>query len=185
LSGARRIGQSGQLALMDALVFFMVAMAISSILLYYSSSGITGTQDDHGQGMSDPHEILGVLLRSSIGREITVSQDVPRHISWDNEVSVCLLLEAEAIVDGMPPEAFDELNDAVLDLLRSLCNPVYEPFLSVMAVEDSGTARIVSIPGVPVQSNQMYAATMDLVQDEEKSLLAQLVLRPAALPEVA
>lgn len=184
MSGARRIGQSGQLALMDALVFFMVAMAISSVLLYYSGLGTTWTEDDLGQGMSDPHEILGVLLRSSIGREITVSLEVPRYISWDTEVGVCMLLEAEAIVDGMAPEAFEELNKTVLDILRSLCNPVYEPFFSVMAVDDLGTARIVSIPGVPITSDRMYAATMDLVQDEEKALLAQLVLCPAASPEV-
>lgn len=169
---------------MDALVFFMVAMVISSILLYYSSSGPTETQDDHGQGMSDPHEILGVLLRSSIGCEITVSLDAPRYISWDTEVGMCLLLEAEAIVDGMTPGAFDELNKTVLDLLRSLCNSVYEPFLSVMAEDDTGTERIISIPGAPTKSNHMYAATMNLVQDEEKALLVQLVLCPAASPEI-
>lgn len=169
---------------MDALVFFMVAMAISSILLYYSSYGLPETQDDHGQGKSDPHDILGVLLRSSIGREIAVSLEVPRYISWDTEVGVCLLLEAEAIVDGMAPEVFDELNRTVLDLLRSLCNPVYDPFLTVMAVDDLGTVGIVSIPGVPVPSDYRYAATMDLVQDEEKALLAQLILCPAASPEV-
>jgi hypothetical protein len=184
LFGDRARSESGQLALMDALVFFLVAVTISSVILYYSAPGESHDAPDHGQGQGDPHEVLETILHSSIGSEIVVLTDVPRHISSDTDVSQCLLLEAEAVLDGMSIDAFGPLNDAVKAILESVCSPMYESMLRVYSSSDAGLSPIVSIPDVGLDSSQQYGASMELTHDEEKDLHVQLILSPAAFSEV-
>ena len=183
LFALRPFGESGQLALMDALAFFLVATTVSSVLLYYSSSMPIEAPPDHGHGMSDPLEVLETLLHSTLDIEILVDLDIPRYIQCGTEIDQCLLLEAEAILDGMAPEAFSQLNLAVSSLLEAISNPVYEPFLVILASSDAGAVTVLSIPGTPHESPQRYSASTDLVHDEEKDLVVQLSLCPAALSE--
>lgn len=178
------LDKSGQLALMDAVVFFLVATTISGVVLYYSSLDTPSTPQDHGQGQADPHEILETLLRSFIGTDIIVHLDIPRHISWDTDIGQCLLLEAEAILDGMMVEPFRSLNEAIRDAIYSICSPMYTPFLAVLSSEDAGSEPLISIPGPAEESSQRFASVMQLSHDEEKNLLVQLLLCPSALAEV-
>lgn len=184
MSGGRGPDKSGQLALMDSLVFFVVAVTISSILLYYSAPRESYDAPDHGQGQGDPNEVLETILHSSIGSEILVLADIPRHISSDTETSQCLLLEAEAVLDGMSINAFGSLNDAIAVILESVCNPIYEPLLRVCSCTDAGLVPIVSIPEAGSDCGQQYGASMDLTRDEEKEMMVQLVLCPATSSEV-
>ena len=169
---------------MDSIVFFIAAVIISSILLYYSSNVNTMQPQDHGSGTSDPQKVIETLLRSSVGRDVVVELDAPRHIACDTEVGQCLLLEAEALLDGMEIEAFDNLNLAILDDLCAICNPMHDPFLVIYASDDSDATCLLDIPGAPPDVQTRYAASMDLVQDEEKNLAVQLILCPAAPSEV-
>jgi hypothetical protein len=185
LSGDSRSAELGQLALMDAMVFFLVSVVISSAILYYSSLGTTVELRDHGQGQADPHELLETLLRSHIGTEILVTLDVPRHIAGDTDIGQCLLLEAEAVLDGMSVQAFGALNEAIGEALIGICSPMYSPHLAVLSSGIVGAAALISILGPPQHTSQIYASVAHLTHDEEKDLLVRLLLCPSALPEVA
>jgi hypothetical protein len=169
---------------MDAMVFFLVSVVISGALLYYSSLGTAVELRDHGQGQADPHELLENLLRSSIGTGIVVPLDVPRHISGDTDIGQCLLLEAEAVLDGMRVEAFDPLNEAIGSALISICSPMYSPHLAVLSSGNAGAVSLISILGPPQKTSQIYASVAHLTNDEEKDLLVQLLLCPSSFPEV-
>src|SRR4030042_683868 len=102
MSGDRRRDRSGQLALMDASVFFIVAVVVSTVLLYYSALGRESEVANHGEGSADPCAVLEALIHSSMGRDLTVHLDIPRHVSSHTEVGQCLLLEAEELLTGTP-----------------------------------------------------------------------------------
>ncbi len=182
--GRRCSGENGQLALMDSLVFFLVAVTVSGLLLFYSSLSPSETID-HGQGTADPSAVLESFLHSSIGSEIVVSLDPPRYISFDTDIGQCLLLEAEAILDGVKVEAFLELNLAAEDALSNITSPACEPYLAVLSSGENESSEVFCLAGPAPMSGQRYSATADLSSDGEKSLFVQLILCPSALPEVA
>ncbi len=184
MSGGERVSETGQLALMDSLIFFMVATTISSILLFYSLPGLESESLDHGQGMADPREVLQSLLHSSVGKDVLVPLDPPRHISRSTDISQCLLLEAEAILDGMDAEVFTVLNSDVYSVLRSITNPSYQPRLAVLVSNQAGYTILFSISDVRDNAGRSYSADFELSTDDEKDLLVQLVLCPSALSEV-
>jgi hypothetical protein len=176
--------RSGQLALMDALVFFMVAVTISSVLLFYFSGNRGMSVPDHGPGSADPNEVLESLLHSSIGIDETVNLGVERHLSSRTSVDQCLLIEAEAILDGQPRSAFRSIEEAIWSILERLCTPVFAPYLSVWWMGEDFSEAVIRIPSNPPASDQAFGACVELVNSGVEILLAQLLLCPSALPEV-
>jgi len=184
MSGGSRHDRSAQLALMDAMVFFLVAVMVSTVLLHYSALGQESKVADHGQGNADPSAVLEALIHSSIGLDLTVYVDTPRHISPYVEVGQCLLLEAEGLLDGASADSFDPVNDAVRGILEGICSPVLEPYLSVWSITDSVPEVLVLIPEGESVSEQKYGASVELRNTGERMLLVQLLLCPSTLPEL-
>jgi len=169
---------------MDALVFFLVAVTVSSALLFYSAPGQEAGVAEHGQGTADPGDVLQALMHSSIGCEMTVYVEIPRHVSGEMEVSQCLLLEAETVLAGVPRSAFDEVEDAVAAILDSICSQVFDPHLSVWLFTAVVSKELISIPENEPVSSQKFGASAELSNTGDEILLAQLLLCPPAFPEL-
>jgi hypothetical protein len=184
LSGGSRQDRSGQLALMDAIVFFFVAATVSTVLLYLSAPGPETMVEDHGQGSADPSAVLEALIHSSIGCDLTIPVDVPRHLSRHTDIGQCLLLEAEGLIAGESASSFDRLNDAVGMILKGICSPVLDPYLSVWSTTDSESEALILIPGSEPASDQKYGATAELRNTRDRTLTVQLLLCPPSLPEL-
>jgi hypothetical protein len=169
---------------MDAMVFFLVAVTVSTVLLYLSAPRPETLVEDHGQGGADPSEVLETLIHSSIGCDLTVLLDVPRHVSSHTEIGQCLLLEAEGLLAGESASSFDPVNNAVWTILEGICSPVLDPFLSVWSITDSAPEALIMIPGSEPASDQKFGATVELRNTGERTLTIQLLLCPPSLPEL-
>jgi hypothetical protein len=169
---------------MDALVFFLIATLVSTVLLYYSALGRDPETADHGQGSADPRAVLEALIHSSIGRDLTVDLDFPRHLSGHTEVGQCLLLEAEGVLDGASVTVFDQVNEVVETILEGISSPVFEPYLSVWSITDDRSEALILIPKNEPASDQRYGASVELRNTDDGTLMVQLLLCPPALPEL-
>ncbi len=169
---------------MDAVVFFLVAVLVSTILLCYSSLGPESEGTDHGKGSADPEAVLYALMRSSIGHDLTVQLDIPRHVSGRTDVGQCLILEAEGLLAGIPSIAFAPINDVVGKILSGICSPVYEPYLSLWIISDTVSEALARIPEGEPTSEQRYGASVEMRNTGTEVLLVQLLLCPPSLPEL-
>jgi hypothetical protein len=169
---------------MDALVFFLVAVTVSSVLLYYSGKGPGAEIANHGQGSADPGEVLESLLHSSIGCDTMVNVDIPRHVSSRTGVDQCLLLEAQSILDGWPAHAFDPVNKAIWSILKNISAPVLEPSLSVWWLMDDRSELLIVIPESEPSSDQRFGASVELANTGEETQVVQLLLCPPAPSEI-
>lgn len=174
----------GQLALMDAIVFFVIAMTISCVLFYYADLENSVPRCPSPGGQADPSEILPVFLHSSIGREIVLELDRTVHVSRESEVSICLELELDAISDGEDEDAFGPLNDQFVSILEAVCNPVYQPYLVCLQMTTGSPETILSLPGQVPQAATTYAASVEFPGSDGRQFLVILVLVPASLLEV-
>lgn len=182
--GIRKTAELGQLALMDALVFFLVATVISSVVLFYSGPANEPPIAEHGQGRSDPDEVLKTVLHASIGDEIVVAVESQRHISKSTEIGQCLLIESGMLIEGAPVSAFGSLNAAVQSILEEVCSPFYEPRMTISELSDAGASQLISIPSETITCENQFGSSVELSLSDGTILLIQLVLAPAALAEV-
>jgi hypothetical protein len=169
---------------MDALIFFMAATAISSVALYYSALVPQEMIADHGSGRSNPDQVLGTVLHSSIGVEIAVDGGTLRHISPDTEVGQCLLLESELIIQGVSDGSFAQLNEQIEIILLSVCGPFYGHCLTVWATAEDECVAIFAVSGGTASSENVFASSSRLYVRPELEIVVQLVLAPSLLPEV-
>lgn len=184
MSGDDSRDDAAQLAVMDAVVFFAVAMVISSLFLYYANLGEEIKAPEHGSGSADPDAVLGAVLHASVGSNIFVPMDAPRHIPADTEVCRCLLLESEQIIGGTPVEAFGELNCAVSWILDRTCNPVFSSCLSVFLLGGSVPEMLFSIGSGGGPSSQRFNSCAEFSLAGGEEVLVQLCLAPALLAEI-
>jgi len=184
LYGSSRSSCAGQLALMDAVVFFVIAMAISSMLFYYAKAEAAQTPSGMRDGQSNPEAILRVFLCASLGEEVVLDLGREIHVSGNSEIAECLKIEFDALVLGADPGDFDPLNDRLVQILEATCNPVLEPHLVAIHLLDEGSERIFSLPSEPPDSGTRYASFTELPGFEGSSYLLMLILVPASLPEI-
>jgi hypothetical protein len=162
---------------MDAVVFFVIAMAISSMLFYYAKAEAVQTPSGMCDGQSDPEAILRVFLRASLGEEAVLDLGREIHVSGNSEIAECLKIEFDALVLGADPGEFNPLNDRLVQILEAICNPVLEPHLVAIHLFDRGSEKILSIPSEPPDSTELPGY-------EGSSYLLMLILVPASLPEI-
>lgn len=184
MHGRSRSSRSGQLALMDAVVFFVIAMAISSMLFYYAGAEAVQTPSRMRDGQSDPGAILRVFLRASLGEEVVLDLGREIHVSADSEIAECLKTEFDALVAGTDLGSFNPLHDRLVQILEAICNPVLEPYLVAIRLLDKGSQRIFTLPSELPDSDTRYASSTELPGYEASSYLLTLILVPASLPEI-
>jgi len=169
---------------MDAVVFFVIAMAISSMLFYYAKVEAVQTPAGMSDGQSDPEAILRVFLCASLGEEVMLDLGREIHVSGDSEIAECLKTEFDALILGADPGDFRPLNDRFVQILEAICNPVLEPYLVAIYLPDRGSETILSLPSEPPDSGTRYASSTELPGYEGSSYLLMLILVPASLPEI-
>jgi len=169
---------------MDAVVFFAAAVMISSVLMFYSS-GPGAIDGDANQVCPDTAVMLDVVLRASIGHEVEVALGVGMTIPSTFTVYECLAAEMHALEGGVSNEVFQELNEAILAIIRSACGHSFVPHLLVLGPDLRMDSPMIAIPTVPPASFEAYASSCEMPRADGSQTLVALVLCPALLPELA
>lgn|GEM_PF-1485750 len=169
-----------QLALMDAMVFFVVAMAATDVLL----QTIPQADDDEAGEWFDAHRTLLTLLRCSLGSDIEIQVSggelvIPR----GTEVAECLVLEAHCIAFGDERGGFAPMEERLSEIMNALCGNRMSIRLEVFEVLGGRQEALFSIPSPLMESGLVYASSLMLTDADGKIFLVQLSSVPASLAE--
>jgi len=185
VSGDVRRDEGGQLAALDAMVFFALAMLISSSTFAY----VEGVSSEHGteaalSGECDPGQVLLVFMRASVGVEVTLDLGGEVPISSREEVATCLSAELDALAGGCGVDRFDPLNDALLTMLGKLVGIGYSAHLSAYRTTDDGAEPILVLEEAGCVSENRYSGSCEVPGAGGSAYVVVLVLGPALLPEL-
>ena len=183
MSGRLRRDRLGQLALMDSMVFFAAALAVCGVLVSYARPLVEPRTDL--QGDADPAEILRVLLRASIGRPVSIDLEGSHRLDGTEDVATCITVEMHALSCGADQKVFSSLNAVILEMMISLCNPAFEPFLIVYDLDNGLPSPVLRLPHEEADSENRFASSTEIPGDGGNPYKVILILSPAALPELA
>lgn len=154
----RRIDEChGQLATLDAIVFFSAAILVSSVLLSYD---LSGTKDSGVGPTQDPANLLDVFLRASIGKEIVLELGEHVTIRSDDQIGECMILEIGALSQGMPLTVFQPLNQEFSIALDRLCDTTFRYRLVVQNADSEEVLQV----GMDVdrECGNIFASSMSM-----------------------
>jgi hypothetical protein len=166
---------------MDSMVFFAAALAVCGILASYARPLVEPEADP--QGDADPAEILRVLLRASIGRSVSIDLEGSHRLDGTEDVATCIAVEVRALSSGASQNVFSTLNEVILEMMYSLCNPVFEPFLVIYDMHDWWASPVLRLPCEDADSDNRYASSTEIPGDDGNPYKVILILSPTALPE--
>lgn len=165
-------------------MFFVIAMAISSIMFYYARDDSNSVPSTGPKGQSDPDAVLRVFLHASLGEETLLELNGGTHISARSEVSECLQIELNALVLGVDQGDFGQMNGILLAILEATCSVVLDPYLTAVWFPDSSHKVVLAIPDEAPDSRTRYASSTELPGVEGSAFLLTLVLVPASFSEI-
>lgn len=171
----------GQLALMDAMVFFVASLAITGVLF----SLVVSYEDSDGPlPWFDARRVLAALLLCSVGPgvEIVVSGE-SAVLPERTEISECILLEARLIAFGDGDADFAQLDARINEVLRAVCSQWTEAQVRVMAPMGGNLSEVFAVPGGWTEGATVFAATAELVDSGGSGYLVQLRSSPSTSPE--
>jgi len=180
LSGENEAEDSGQLAVMDAVVFFAGAILISAGLL--SLPGQIRGNSDTNDATIDVARLLDTVLASSIGTNLTMDTGRPVTVSRQALVRDCLAFEGEFLIRGGEPEVFAELNLAVTAIFDGCAPAGMDAYL--LLVYRSCSEPLLALPHLPDEEATRAASSVELTLDDGLELLIVLVLSPSAPSEL-
>ena len=179
-----RAERSGQLALMDALVFLAIALLICSVQLASLAHDVERESAlSERMCRTDPSCLLRVLLPASIGIEVTVPIDGGLIVSASSAVSESLAAEAAAVIEGFDAARFDELNLIMLAIAENLAHPLFEVHLLLTLRTYGDSESVVRIEREPPRPSDIAAASSILADCKSWTAVVTLLLQPALLPE--
>lgn len=186
MSGSRRRDWTGQLALLDAIVFFTIAMVIMLILSSYSGEYLVSAahHDTTSVAGQDPGEILRVVLSASISKTVSIPVVDEGQLRPSVTVAECLATELELLEMGIDPGAFGELNAVLRDVVYSLLVPGLEACLLAYGTCADSSVLLLSIGELPEGSERRDSSHALLPSSDSSGFLVCLVLSPSALPEL-
>lgn len=169
---------------MDAVVFFVIAITISSTMFYYARGEAGSATSARPEGQSDPDAVLRVFLHASVGEETVLELNGDTHISASSEICECLRIELDALVLGADQCAFAPLNERLLTILEATCSVVLVPYLTASWFLDDDQKEILAIPDEPPDTRTRYASSMGFPGAGGSAFLLTLVLVPASFLEI-
>jgi hypothetical protein len=185
--GRSRNARDGQLALLDAMMFFAIAMLVTDVCFSYFGQTSASGLDRPGIERCDPGTILGVFLEASLGRSIAIPSSPEAELDGKDQVSDCLLVEMECVESCGDPLVFASLNQLFLEILLEICPPGMSPLLvsySAARFIDE-PVLVVSDPGwASYERADVRAASATMSSSEQHAYLVVLKLAPATLPEL-
>ncbi len=184
MSVRREARFSGQLALMDAMVFFAVVLLICSLQLsMYMDDNLPDDALVELGGRGDPATVLSVLLDASIGVGCVVSQDTPLEVPPATTVSECIAAELAAIMGGEAMAAFFSLNQVVLGIAKNISHPLTEPHIVLHHQVEGETVTLLRIERTQPEASNLYSACCDMPGWESSRIVLSLILEPTLLLE--
>ncbi|UCE81008.1 MAG: hypothetical protein JSV94_00790 [Methanobacteriota archaeon] len=175
---------SGQITLMDAMVFFAIMLIICSIQLSALSRDMwSDDQLIEPTGRGDPSSVLSVLMRASIGVGSSIRIDGGLSVPPDTLVSECLAVEAASLVGGIAETAFCVLNGVIISIMTNLTHPLTKPHLILNRHTEDGMFVLLRLENDLLESVDVTAADCDLPSCAEDRITVSLLLEPALLPE--
>ncbi len=182
MRGDRSERESGQLALMDALVFFSIAILASGVMISYVESSqrevVTGVETPP----VDMYEILSVVLGSSICYE--VGAPLGLEVNGRESVAECLAAELYGLSMNVERQLFEGLNDAVGKVVDTLLGPLFDWRIVIVHPLGRSSEPCLAIPGPPVPCGLAYAASTELLGSDGVLYTIILVLQPATPSEL-
>lgn len=172
---------SAQLALLDAMVFFAAALLVSGMM--FSQRAADGRDESAPFGLNDPIELLGALMRASVGRQMELPTDPRVELTGYEEFSEVLAFELDELRSGTLLVVFTEFNEVLCDALLAACTPALEPHLVAFGEDGSLDEPLVGIPRPPDIASIAYAGSMTLPGRSGAEYVVVLVLDPALPPE--
>ena len=104
---------------MDAVVFFVIATAVSSMMFYYASEEVVRAPSMRHGGQEDPEAVLQVFLHASLGEEIVLEIDREAHVPANSEIAECLRIELDALVLRANISDFALMNERLFRILET------------------------------------------------------------------
>lgn len=184
MCGRMRGDRRGQLALMDAVVFFSIAMLVSGIIVIHSGTVLRGEAIISDDASTRTEEMLHVLLASSIGERMSIALVPELTIAGHETISECLSAELYALTCGADTTAFARLNEAVASAIRAMCGPAMSACLLVLGPDGSSESVLLAIPRLCEPDMLAYSSSFGLPCAGGLLFTVCLVLEPAAFPEL-
>lgn len=171
MSGKLRADRQGQLATLDAIVFFSAAILVSSVLLSY---GLETPQSAEIRPTRDPANLLEVFLRASVGADIILDLGERTVIRSNEQIGECLNIEVRGLFEGLPVKAFLPLNQQFSDALERLCGLSLQHRLVVL---DQTSEEVLAI-GMDIDGDakNAFASSMDMRDVDGTDYLVMLVI---------
>ena len=176
-----RSDDSGQLALMDALIFFVVATVVSGLVL---ADAMPERRAANPLRSIDAHEMLRVLLSASIGEPATVSTGAGTCLPGDTSVGDCLFFELMALQQGSLRSTFASLESTISRAMVAVCGSALDPHMVAYIVGGMNDEPALAIPGMPQDKSYGAAASIIVPGGPDVSWLLVLTLAAPALPEL-
>lgn len=182
MSGDKSRSECGQLALMDALVFFSVAVLVSGAMLAYTGSPSREVLPPSGDSPVPVDEMLEAILKASIALAAEAGDGL--EITGREPVSECLSAELYALATGVNGLEFAGMNDAVAGIMGSVCGQVFRPHLVAVHPNGSSGEPFLAIPGPCGPCRLAYACSSELPCEDGLLYTVTLILIPAAPSEL-
>lgn len=172
-----RLGEDshGQLATLDAIVFFSAALLASSVILSY---GLGAHEVTIAGACRDPGDLLEVFLGASVGEELVLDLPERTVIGSNERIGECLNLELCSVLAGTSGEAFLPLNQLLSEALDRLCGPMLHHRLVML---DSGSDEVLAMgPDVGADARDAYASSTVMRDVSGADYLLVLILAACA-----
>ena len=185
MSSSERHDRLAQVALLDAMVFFAIALLICAVQLSVLEREARQLGwPEMMAGRSDPSCVLPVLLAASIGADTYVHADIPLIVLAHAPVSDCLAAEALSLLKGLGIAAFEELNEIILGIVSNLTHPLLSPHIVLHQHTESGHVVLSRIEGAPPRTGcDLAAASCELPGIDSETVTVSLILEPALILE--
>ena len=178
-----RADAQGQLALVDAMVFFAAMLLVSGMLAALCMPESESPQKATAGSRGDPATVLRVFLGSSLGAPVFLDKPMAFMLDSRQEVAECLAVEVQAVESGIAVSCFRSLNDMLLSILVTLCGLSLEPSLEVVRMTDFQPETLIEFGHELPKSQNIYASSTELPGSGDHVHLVKLELAPALLPE--
>jgi len=178
LCGKRRRDDGGQLALLDAMVFFAVSSMICATM---ASHAVNRSQALEAAALGEPNtdEMLSVFLSASVGASIGL-EGLSVELAGYESFSEVLFLVSAMVMDGQDENLLEPVLSLCSHVLADLCAP-WSPLLVLSAEADGNMASLLEVGEQAVSDADKYAASQSLGEHGGVGVVVTLVLSPVLL----
>jgi len=170
---------------MDAILFFLIAGVISSLMLASAFEGQDLGGLEREKMLSDrAAEMLRSFLDASLGRQVALFVDgAELVVSPATRVADCISAELAGLEEGVDQVAFCDLNAALCSALNSIAGPSASAYVCVHDLEGTSPSPVLSLPAPPPGSPNIYGSSCVLGDGLATRYVVVLLLDPLPLPE--